>query len=51
MKKAMTAFLLLALLAGTAGAAQIEFAASYDSALQVAAAKNQDIVITFYADW
>jgi len=51
MKKMMTAFLLLVLLTGTVGAAQIEFAASYDSALQIAAAKNQDVLITFYADW
>lgn len=51
MKKTTLAILLFLFGAAAVPAAEIPFVDTYENALKVAAEKNRNILITFYADW
>lgn len=51
MKKVLFTAILLVVLGSLSWGAEIEFADSYESALKLAAEKDQNVLVTFYTDW
>jgi hypothetical protein len=51
MKKIALAILLFLFESAAVLAGEIQFVDTYENALKIAAEKNRNILITFYADW
>jgi hypothetical protein len=51
MKKLTVIFFILLLGVGVISGKEIEFAENYETALQLAGEKDQQLLVTFYTDW